>query len=86
MGDPFSMNKDLGKKFEVSVEKLRWNCDFNQFRFKSTGDVAPIQDFIGQKRAIEAIEFGLSLDKPGYNIFVTGLAGTGKMSVIKSYL
>ncbi|HLB58638.1 MAG TPA: AAA family ATPase [Bdellovibrionota bacterium] len=80
------MNKDLGKKFEVSVEKLRWNCDFNQFRFKSTGDVAPIQDFIGQKRAIEAIEFGLSLDKPGYNIFVTGLAGTGKMSVIKSYL
>ena len=42
--------------------------------------------FIGQDRALEAIRFGLEVDKPGYNLFVTGLTGTGKATAIKSHL
>jgi predicted ATP-dependent protease len=46
----------------------------------------PLEDFIGQARAIRAIEFGLGVNKPGFNIFVTGLTGTGKTSIIKAFL
>jgi lon-related putative ATP-dependent protease len=45
-----------------------------------------LQEFIGQDRAIKAIELGLAVDKPGYNVFVTGLTGTGKTSLIRAYL
>ena len=48
--------------------------------------MTPLEDFIGQERAIRAIEFGLGVDKPGFNIFVTGLTGTGKTSLIKAFL
>lgn len=74
------------RQYEVSPEKLRWHCNNQGFCFRSTGDLAPLNEFIGQDRAVQAIEFGLSLNRPGYNIFVSGLTGTGKMSVIKAHL
>jgi predicted ATP-dependent protease len=48
--------------------------------------MVPLEDFIGQDRAIQAIEFGLGVNKPGFNIFVTGLTGTGKTSIINAFL
>ena len=48
--------------------------------------MAPLREFIGQDRAIRAIEFGLSMDHDGYNIFVAGLTGTGKTSMVKTYI
>lgn len=41
---------------------------------------------IGQPRALEAIRLGLSIDAPGYHVFVSGPAGTGKMSTVLSLL
>jgi predicted ATP-dependent protease len=35
---------------------------------------------------MSSLEFGLAVHRPGYNIFVTGLTGTGKASAIKSYV
>ena len=35
---------------------------------------------------MRAIEFGLGVNNPGFNIFVTGLTGTGKTSIIKAFL
>lgn len=74
------------RQYEVPVEKLRWECDPNQFGFECTDEITPLEEFIGQDRAIKAIEFGLAVDKPGYNIFVTGLTGTGRTSAIKAHL
>ncbi len=54
--------------------------------FTCTAEMTPLEDFIGQERAIRAIEFGLGVNKPGFNIFVTGLTGTGKTSIIKAFL
>ncbi|MFQ5873390.1 MAG: Lon protease family protein, partial [Dehalococcoidia bacterium] len=55
-------------------------------KFGCTDEIAPLQALIGQDRAIQAIDFGLALEKKGYNIFVTGLTGTGKASAIKAHL
>ncbi len=77
---------DSVRKYEVPVERLCWQCNTDEFSFQCTDELAPPNGFIGQDRAIRAIRFGLELDKPGYNLFVTGLTRTGKASAIKSYL
>lgn len=73
-------------KFEVPADSLTWRCDLSFLPFSCTADMTPLEDFIGQDRAIRAIQFGLGVDKPGFNIFVTGLTGTGKTSIIKAFL
>ena len=74
------------RKFEVPVEKLRWQCDPAVFDFECTKELAPLREFIGQDRAIRAIQFGLSMNHEGYNVFVAGLTGTGKTSMVKTYI
>ena len=73
-------------KYKIPIDKLRWRCDPKRYEFGCTDELTPLQEFIGQDRAIRAINFGLGMDKKGYNIFVTGLTGTGKASAIKSHL
>ncbi|MCL5986374.1 MAG: AAA family ATPase [Actinobacteria bacterium] len=76
---------DIGK-YEVEADKLRWRCDPARLKFDSTKDLLPLREFIGQDRAIKAIEFGLSMKQHGYNMYVAGLTGTGKVSAVKSYI
>ena len=76
----------LESKFRVDWEKTTWNRDMESFAFQCTDELLPLDYFIGQDRAQEAIRFGLEVDKPGYNLFVTGLTGTGKNSAIKAHL
>ena len=74
------------EKYEVAVSKLRWQCDPKLFQFECTKDLSPLREFIGQERAIRAVEFGLNMKNAGYNIYVAGLTGTGKTSVVKTYI
>jgi predicted ATP-dependent protease len=82
-----NVTKDgLAAKFRVDWDKTTWQRNLELFAFKCTDELTPLDHFIGQDRAQEAIRFGLEVDKPGYNLFVTGLTGTGKTSAIKSHL
>ena len=47
-------------------------------KFKNTSEIEPLRDFLGQDRAITAMELGLRIDNPAYNIYVAGDRGTGK--------
>lgn len=76
----------MSVKFRVPAEQLNWRCDLSLLPFTCTSEMTPLEDFIGQERAIRAIEFGLGVNKPGFNIFVTGLTGTGKTSIIRAFL
>jgi predicted ATP-dependent protease len=76
----------MAEKYEVPMEQLGWHCDLSFLPFTCTADMTPLEDFIGQERAMRAIEFGLGVNKPGFNIFVTGLTGTGKTSIIRAFL
>lgn len=71
---------------EVAVEKLRWRCDPETLPFDTTQAIQACDEIIGQERAQEAIRVGLGIDGVGYNIFVTGLAGTGRFTTIKCVL
>ena len=71
---------------EVPVEQLRWRCDPNTLPFETTQAVPACEEIIGQERAQEAIRLGLDINSVGYNIFVTGLTGTGRFTTIKCIL
>jgi len=73
-------------KYRVLWEETCWTCETENFNFQCTDELTPLDRFIGQDRALDAIRFGLEVDKPGYNLFVTGLTGTGKTSAIKAHL
>jgi predicted ATP-dependent protease len=76
----------MANKYEIPAEQLAWRCNLSFLPFSCTSEITPLEDFIGQERAIRAIEFGLGVNRPGFNIFVTGLTGTGKTSIIKAFL
>ena len=71
---------------EVPVDQLRWRCDPDTLPFVTTEAIPACDEIIGQERALEAIRVGLDINSIGYNIFVTGLAGTGRFSTIKCVL
>ena len=68
------------KQRTLKPEELRFHCDPAQFEFETTENVAPLEGIIGQERAVRAMEFGLTIKRHGYNIFMTGQTGTGKNS------
>jgi predicted ATP-dependent protease len=71
---------------ELPARMLRWYVDPSQLDFPSTAFVAPLDGIIGQDRALESLKIGAQILSPGYNIFVSGLSGTGRMTTIKNIL
>ncbi len=71
---------------ELTSNEVYKRCDPSIFNFKTTKDLKPLDKLIGQKRAVKAIEFGLKIKRNDYNLYLSGLPGTGKTSYIRSYL
>jgi predicted ATP-dependent protease len=61
-------------------------CKATTFKFKDTNHFDASHDIISQSRAVSAINMGLGIRKPGYNIYVAGIQGTGKTSVMRTFL
>jgi lon-related putative ATP-dependent protease len=71
---------------ELSAHDLRWRCPEDWLPSDSTAKIEPSKGIIGQARAVRALEFGLSVQSLGFNVFVTGLTGTGRMTAIELHL
>lgn len=78
--------KKKSKVKELTAKELNYEIDYKLPKTKSTADIKPCKSIIGQERAINAIRTGLSVKSVGFNIFVTGLAGTGRTTTIKHLL
>jgi lon-related putative ATP-dependent protease len=68
------------EKYLVPLERLKGKCDPNIFQCETTLKLPVSRELIGQERAMEALKYGLSVTRKGYNIFVSGLTGTGRNS------
>jgi lon-related putative ATP-dependent protease len=79
-------NSMIDKSKKLSPESLRWTCDPSIFSFKTTEEIPPLTGIVEQERPIRAIRFGLDITSPGFNIYISGLTGTGKTTVIKNFL
>jgi predicted ATP-dependent protease len=70
------MSNDLA----LSISQLSHKCDLELLTFKDTSTVEKFKGFFGQERAIDAFEFGIGMDRSGYNFFVMGNPHTGRFS------
>jgi len=68
---------------ELSKSDLCKTTNGDALKFKSTSELANLKQVIGQERAVRALKFGLEMLAPGYNVFVGGLPGTGKSTIVK---
>lgn len=73
---------DVKTRLKVPVCNLRKETPPDIFPFETTAELEkkPNQ-MIGQERAVQAMDFGLSVEQFGYNLFVVGPTGTGKMTL-----
>jgi lon-related putative ATP-dependent protease len=67
---------------DLPAEKTDVAIDVEALNFETTKEVPPLDEIIGQDRAMKAIDLGLGIPQGGYNIYVSGMTGTGKMKTI----
>ncbi len=66
----------------LAPEKLRRSIDLSALEFDTTAEIEPLKGVIGQQRALEAIETGIDMESPGFNIYAAGEVGTGRNSTV----
>lgn len=71
---------------ELPWNELTWMLDPEKIDFETSDGCEPCEEIIGQDRALKAIQTGLDIRSLGYNIFITGLVGTGRITAIKKIL
>lgn len=62
------------------------SCDPGLLKFETTQELEPISGIIGQESALAAVDFGINIKQEGYNLYAMGPSGSGKHSVITTYL
>jgi len=70
----------------LSPNEVASKFDLSKLKFKTTEELVPCREFIGQERPYKAIHLGLGMEHGGYNIFLAGPPGVGKKSIIKDLL
>src|SRR5690606_32784064 len=80
------MSKRSLDALRLAPESLTRPFAPEQFSFTSTEDLEPFRGVLGQERAVEALQFGVAMPRPGYNVFVMGEPGTGRFSFVQRYL
>jgi predicted ATP-dependent protease len=67
-------------------ESLYRACDPSGLGFKNTSELEVLAEFVGQNRALQAIQFGVGIRRQGFNLFLLGPAGMGKHRVAQRLL
>ena len=75
----------MGSSKRLKASELYQRCDPQQFAFETTADLEDLTEVVGQPRAVEAMQFGMGIERDGYNIFALGPSGTGKRSLVRQF-
>ena len=66
-------------KYKIPISNLDYNFNGEELDFETTEELSAIdEEIIGQNRAADSLDFGMRVNKSGYNIFMAGESGTGK--------
>jgi ATP-dependent Lon protease len=71
---------------ELPPDRLRWACCPDLVPVGSSSEARACEEIIGQERALRAIQTGLDIKSLGYNVFITGMVGTGRTTTVKQLL
>jgi lon-related putative ATP-dependent protease len=61
-------------------------CDPQQFGFETTAELEELTQIIGQTRAQHAVNFGVGIQREGYNLYAMGPSGMGKHAMVRDAL
>ncbi|HLF00148.1 MAG TPA: Lon-like protease helical domain-containing protein, partial [Gaiellaceae bacterium] len=86
MGEAALLQRSAAHRLELRPERLRRRLDPAKLRFASTAEVEPLVGTIGQPRALDALEFGLAAETHGFNVFVSGAPGSGRLTTALDYI
>lgn len=73
----------MKKTKPLDAKLLRKKLNANQLEFKTTEELPSLTEFVGQDRALEAIQFGIGIKNQGYNLYAMGPSGIGKLSLVQ---
>lgn len=82
------MRKELKEALmpkELDATELRFSVSLDG-GFTSTAELAQPREFVGQERAIAALELGLGVAGGGFNVFVSGLTGAEKLDFLRRWI
>jgi len=72
---------------ELTYEDLMKNvCNPEKLGFENTSEISGIAGIIGEERAKAALQFGCTIDKKGYNMYISGDSGSGKTTYARTYI
>ncbi len=70
----------------LNLSQLYHTCDAALFSFTTTEELDALEQPIGQKNALDAVDFAANIQQNGYNLFAMGPSGSGKHSAIMNFL
>ena len=70
----------------ITPKEAYHHCNADELPFETTAEVEKLTRYIGQDRALEAVEFGISMHHRGFNLFVIGPEGSGRHTVVQSFI
>jgi hypothetical protein len=73
-------------RWELPAADLDFPLDPAGLGFGTTEELEPLDQVVGQGRALRALEFGLGVRHRGYNVYVSGMTGTGKKQLVQRLL
>ena len=71
---------------QLPVEGMRNTYDSALVECESTAELHPLDEIIGQDRALKALDFGLNIKESGFNIYASGVHGTGRKAAVEKFL
>jgi lon-related putative ATP-dependent protease len=76
----------LSTRLALTADQLYRTCEIPDFDFDTTDDLEPMEGVLGQRRAVDAINYAIAMEMDGHNVFVMGRSGTGRRTLVESTL
>ena len=70
----------------LAPAQLRRRCADSQFSFQTTSELSPLDQPLGQTRALDALRMAVRMTGQGYNVFASGPTGTGRRDLVRAEL
>lgn len=83
---PLSSLQAAAPARQLSAADAAFSVPAADLSFRTTADLAVKPDWVGQERALAALELGLRVNHAGFNIYVCGLGGTHREQTLAALL
>jgi lon-related putative ATP-dependent protease len=70
----------------LKAEQVSKICSPVTFDFETTADLEVLEGVIEQERAVRSLKTGLSINRRNYNVYVAGISGTGRTTIVQAIL